>query len=128
VQLQKDVAKQEFESSQLRYNATLKISLAALGFGLCLSIFVGFMIIRNLLNKLGGEPNYAAQIATEIANGNLSQTVVVHANDKSSLLYAMQQMQQQNAALVEEAAAAAAFLEQQTYNLTGTMGQFRVVG
>ena len=95
VQLQKDVAQQEYEISQNRYHSTLVISAASLVLGLFLSIVVGFMIIRNLLNKLGGEPDYAAHIATEIAGGNLSSTVVVRADDKSSLLYAMKQMQQQ---------------------------------
>ncbi len=95
VQLQKNVANQEYNQAQSRYTLTLEISVVCLVLGLLLSIVVGLMIIRNLLNKLGGEPDYAAHIATEIAGGNLSNTVIIRTNDKSSLLYAMKQMQQQ---------------------------------
>jgi methyl-accepting chemotaxis protein len=95
VQLQIDVAKQEYDVAENRYHTTLQISTTALTLGLLLSIVISFLIISNLLNKLGGEPDYAAHIATEISSGNLLSSVVVRDKDKSSLLFAMKQMQQQ---------------------------------
>ncbi len=95
IQLQKNVAQQEYDSSQSRYHSLFIVSTVSLVFGLLLSIVIGFIIARNLLKKLGGEPDYAASIANDIAGGNLSTTVALQTGDKSSLLYAMQQMQQQ---------------------------------
>ncbi|MDM8354896.1 methyl-accepting chemotaxis protein [Pandoraea communis] len=51
-------------------------------------------IIRNVQRSLGGEPDYAAEIAHRIAGGNLCDPVDVAPGDTSSLIYAMQSMQQ----------------------------------
>ncbi|MDE2611678.1 MAG: cache domain-containing protein, partial [Burkholderiales bacterium] len=58
------------------------------------------IIIRNVKRSLGGEPGYAADIATQIADGNLGVPVRVRAGDTHSLLYAMQRMQQQLAGTI----------------------------
>lgn len=57
-----------------------------------LSITVTVLITRYLLRKLGGEPDYAASIAREIAVGNLSPGILIRPNDHSSLLFAMSAM------------------------------------
>ncbi|EON11896.1 MULTISPECIES: methyl-accepting chemotaxis protein [Pandoraea] len=51
-------------------------------------------IIRNVQRSLGGEPDYAAEIAHRIAGGNLYDPVDVAPGDTGSLIYAMQRMQQ----------------------------------
>jgi methyl-accepting chemotaxis protein len=50
-------------------------------------------IIRNVKQSLGGEPAYAASIATNIAAGELRMDIALAANDQSSMMYAMQNMQ-----------------------------------
>ncbi|WP_087721915.1 methyl-accepting chemotaxis protein [Pandoraea sp. PE-S2T-3] len=50
-------------------------------------------IIRNVQRSLGGEPEYAAEIAQRIAAGDLQSHVNVAAGDNTSLLFAMQRMQ-----------------------------------
>ena len=92
VQLQKDVAKQEYETAQSRYQLSLITSLVMTMAGLALSIFFGMMIVRRLMNELGGEPSYAANVVKEIAKGNLSLKVEIQPNDRSSLIYAINQM------------------------------------
>lgn len=57
-----------------------------------LSVTVTLLITRYLLRKLGGEPDYAASIAREIAVGNLSPGILIRPNDHSSLLFAMSAM------------------------------------
>ena len=49
-------------------------------------------ISHGLLRQLGGEPDYAAAIAGEIAAGNLAVKIATGPNDRSSLLYAMRGM------------------------------------
>ena len=53
-----------------------------------------FWIIRNLLSRLGGEPQLAAYIAARIAAGDLTTAVPVKPGDDGSLLAAMSKMQQ----------------------------------
>ena len=50
-------------------------------------------INRSLRHALGGDPEYAADVAAQIANNDLSGVVRTHANDRHSVLYAMKTMQ-----------------------------------
>jgi methyl-accepting chemotaxis protein len=63
---------------------------------------VGYLITRILLKQLGGEPDYAADIAGEIAAGKLGVKVAVDPKDSSSLIYAMGKMREQLASVVHE--------------------------
>nr|WP_314625259.1 methyl-accepting chemotaxis protein [uncultured Janthinobacterium sp.] len=50
-------------------------------------------INRSLRHALGGDPEYAAEVAEKIASNDLSSSVRTHANDRHSVLYAMKTMQ-----------------------------------
>jgi methyl-accepting chemotaxis protein len=66
------------------------------GAALILCLVVGLVIgviLRSILRQLGGEPAYAAQIASRIADGDLDVVVETKAGDTVSLLAAMQRMQ-----------------------------------
>ncbi|MES2263692.1 MAG: methyl-accepting chemotaxis protein [Pseudomonadota bacterium] len=71
-----------------------------------LSLLVGFVtalrITRGLLRQLGGEPAYAAHIAGQIAAGNLAVAIDLKANDRTSLLFAIQAMRDRLATIVGE--------------------------
>ncbi len=58
-----------------------------------LGIGIGVLITRGLVKQLGGEPDYAADVAKRIAGGDLTQQVALKANDTTSLLAAMKGMQ-----------------------------------
>ena len=83
------------------YDNLLKLLLIMVIIGVTVSATM-LLIIRSVTRSLGGEPGYAAAIATRIAAGELDLTVLVDARDKTSLLYAMRQMQQQLAAAITE--------------------------
>jgi methyl-accepting chemotaxis protein len=51
------------------------------------------LIIRNVERSLGGEPAYAVKIAETIASGDLTSALALRANDRESMLFAMQNMQ-----------------------------------
>ncbi|AJC14939.1 methyl-accepting chemotaxis protein [Pandoraea sputorum] len=75
-----------FVGALLRWGAMLAvIGLAVSG--------VMLLIIRNVQQSLGGEPEYAADIATRIADGDLLTQVRLRQGDGASLLHAMQRMQ-----------------------------------
>jgi methyl-accepting chemotaxis protein len=71
-----------------------------------LSILLGFMsflmvsaitvfVARGIFKQVGGEPAYAASTLQRIANGDLTQQVVVRPGDNSSIIVAMSNMQSQ---------------------------------
>lgn len=52
------------------------------------------LIIRNIQRSLGGEPVYAAEVASRIADGDLSVQVQLRPGDNSSMLFAMARMRE----------------------------------
>lgn len=71
------------------YYAARQLMIVVTLVAVLLSIAITWRITRSLLRQLGGEPEYAAEIARKIAVGDLSPDIAVHARDKSSLLYVM---------------------------------------
>jgi methyl-accepting chemotaxis protein len=59
---------------------------------LVVAIGIALFITRGLLRQLGGEPQYAADIADRIARGDLSVEVALAHGDASSLLFAIKSM------------------------------------
>ena len=64
--------------------------------------FVAWSITRRVKGQLGGEPAYAAQIAQEVARGNLAVQVDLRPGDSSSVLAAMGSMRANLAQVVSE--------------------------
>jgi methyl-accepting chemotaxis protein len=64
--------------------------LAAVSVAMAIGIAV--FITRGLLRQLGGEPQYAAEIAYRIAQGDLGVEVALKHGDTSSLLFAIKSM------------------------------------
>ena len=52
-------------------DASSYLLYAALAFGLLLSITLGVLLTRNIMRQLGEDPGYLADVAREIATGNL---------------------------------------------------------
>ncbi|GGC90696.1 methyl-accepting chemotaxis protein [Undibacterium terreum] len=71
--------------------------------GVCVVLaFIVSLVNRNLLRTIGGAPEYAAEVAAEIAANNLSITVDTKPGDNSSLLFAMKSMQTNLASTIGE--------------------------
>lgn len=67
-----------------------------------ISIIASCYITHTLLQQLGGEPLYAAQVAERIADGDLSFRIDIKPGDQSSLLFAMQKMRDRLAGIVAQ--------------------------
>ncbi|WP_343729178.1 methyl-accepting chemotaxis protein [Duganella sp.] len=74
--------------------------LAVLAF--VLSVVIAGLIKRALLKQLGGEPAYAAEIASRIAKGDLAVDVQLQQQDQDSLLFAIKGMRDSLAGIVSE--------------------------
>jgi methyl-accepting chemotaxis protein len=70
-----------------------KLQLLILVLSLGAGIVVAALIVRGVLAKLGGEPDYTADIARRIAAGDLTGSVTLKEGDQASLLFAMKTMQ-----------------------------------
>jgi methyl-accepting chemotaxis protein len=60
------------------------------------------LIIRNLTKSLGGEPDFAAEVANKIACGDLSTELHINAGDTRSMMYSMKNMQESLKLIVAE--------------------------
>ena len=78
----------------------LTVSLMMLAVaGAALSVLV-LLIARNIERSVGGEPEFAAQVARRIAAGDLETEVRTRPGDESSLLFAMKTMRDSLAGIV----------------------------
>jgi methyl-accepting chemotaxis protein len=57
-------------------------------------------VARGIFKQVGGEPAYAASALQRLADGDLTQRVLVHPGDKSSIIAAMSKMQSQMHTLI----------------------------
>ncbi|MFW6357490.1 MAG: methyl-accepting chemotaxis protein, partial [bacterium] len=71
-EVQLDVAEREFNTSESLHDTNRLLSILVIALGTLLAIAVSWLIIRKLLKQLGGEPDYIAGLAAEVAEGNLA--------------------------------------------------------
>ena len=69
------------------------VSWLVIAIGSLLTAGVGFLTVRKLMQQLGGEPDYAADVVSVIAKGDLSGKIITRSGDETSLLAAMKFMQ-----------------------------------
>ncbi|MFD2436457.1 methyl-accepting chemotaxis protein [Modicisalibacter luteus] len=69
----------------------IKSGMVALVAG-ALVTMVFWLLINNILRRLGGEPAYAAKVVERIAGGDLTAPVVLRDGDSHSLLYDIKRM------------------------------------
>ena len=66
------------------------------------AVAAAVLITRSLVGQLGGEPAYAAAIATKIAEGDLTSDIIVRPGDQTSLLAAMKTMRNSLVVIVDQ--------------------------
>jgi methyl-accepting chemotaxis protein len=89
------------EANQQVKSALILIIVLSL-IAVVIGVIVAFMIVRNLMKQLGGEPDYAADAVGKIAAGDLSMTLALKPGDTSSLLYSLKVMQDSLRTIVAE--------------------------
>jgi len=89
---------QAIERIATAYRLLMIILVGSLAAG----VLVALMIVRHLLRTLGGEPEYALQIAHTIARCDLTQPIATRPGDEGSLLAAMKSMQGALAVVIGE--------------------------
>jgi methyl-accepting chemotaxis protein len=100
-------ARESSRESAATYEGSRSRMLVLSSMAIVLAGIVAFLFSRRLRIQLGGEPSYAARVASSIANGDLTVKVDVRPGDEQSLLYAMSQMAASLRQLVGEVASGA---------------------
>ncbi|HEX5755723.1 MAG TPA: nitrate- and nitrite sensing domain-containing protein [Arenimonas sp.] len=80
--------------------------LALTAVALAATLLLAFLIARDLLRQIGGEPEYAVRIANRVAAGDLAQDITLRDGDRSSVLYALKSMVGRLAQTIAEVRAA----------------------
>ncbi|MBI1907234.1 MAG: methyl-accepting chemotaxis protein, partial [Rhodocyclales bacterium] len=104
---QGELLDQGVKEAQETYESARTLMIASVVAALVLAVIAALLIIRGLSRQLGGEPFYAADIARQVANGDMTVEVELRGNDTTSLLAAMKDMVQKLSATLGEVRTAA---------------------
>ena len=120
VKLQKTVVEQSAVEAQHSYQDTrtlmLTLSIAALAVGLLFT----FLLTRNILRQLGGEPEYAAEIVRQVAEGDLTLEIKLHQGNSGSMLAAIKGMVEKLSQIIGEVRGAAESLTSASEEVSAT--------
>jgi methyl-accepting chemotaxis protein len=108
------------KQSEEEYASARNQIMVLAGAAIVLAIVLSSWIVLNLLHQLGGEPDYAAQIARDVAGGNLALDIRIADKDRSSLLFAMKTMVEKLAHIVQDVKGGAAALGNASQQVNAT--------
>ncbi|WP_235923072.1 methyl-accepting chemotaxis protein [Rugamonas aquatica] len=100
--LQKENNQADTAAATAAYQSARVLMLALSGLAIAVGAVAAVVIARTLLRQLGGEPDYAAGIASRIAAGDLTVSVDTRSGDQHSMLHAMKLMRDALAGIVGE--------------------------
>ena len=120
VEVQLKVAGSAYNDSTAAYESSFIINILCIVFSLVLSIVLGILITRSLVTQLGGEPNYAEEIISKVAAGDLSVDVELKAGDNSSMLAAISSMVKNLSNIIQEVRSAADTLSSASEQMNAT--------
>jgi methyl-accepting chemotaxis protein len=89
-------------NAEATYDRSRNIMLALGLLALASGVGGAWLISRQILGQLGGEPDYVAGIAGRIAGGDLAVAIDLPRNDQHSLLFAIQAMRDSLADIVRQ--------------------------
>ncbi|WP_129777075.1 HAMP domain-containing methyl-accepting chemotaxis protein [Peristeroidobacter soli] len=92
VKFESELNDQAAEEAVKTYEAARNMMIALGAIAVLLAVVAALMVTRSILKQLGGEPSYAAQLLTSVANGNLNIEVITKNGDTSSMLFAVRNM------------------------------------
>ncbi|WP_229257034.1 methyl-accepting chemotaxis protein [Duganella lactea] len=100
--LQQSTNEADAAEASAAYQRARTLMVVLSGLALVVGAVAAATIARSLLRQLGGEPDYAAEIASRIAAGDLTVVVNTAGNDQHSMLHAMKMMRDALAGIVAE--------------------------
>lgn len=121
--LQEQIFADREKSAQALYNDARLNMLGLLVFCLVSVIVVAVIVTRSVTRPLGGEPIVAAQVLSQIAQGDLTIQVPLNASADDSVMMNIHQMQQSLNAMVKHIAAAVEWVASSSEELSAVSSQ-----
>lgn len=94
VDLQLRVARSEFDASMDAYNKSIVAFIVLVSISLATGILFSVVIIKQLIDELGGEPSAVAEIARSMSEGRLNSNIEVRHGDTRSVIASCKSMQE----------------------------------
>ena len=88
-----------------------------------ITAWLGYIVVRDLLRQLGGEPAQALAMVHSIAAGNLTSTIELRPDDQTSLLAAFKSMQEQLRETIRRVSLSATELHQEHASLKAVVAE-----
>ena len=107
------------EAAAIKHNATL-MAMAVAAVAFLIIAAMGMLITRNLMRQLGGEPDYAAGLVAQIADGDLTLRVETRSGDDSSMLYSVKKLVEKLSQIVGEVRGSADSLSSASEEVSST--------
>ncbi len=120
VDVQLVVAEQEYGLSAKNYDNTLSVNIILIIVSVLASVGLGFLITRSLVTQLGGEPGYAEEIVSKVAQGDMAVDIALAPGDKTSMLYAISQMVNRLSGVISQVRSAADNLSSASEQMSAT--------
>ncbi|VXC96569.1 Methyl-accepting chemotaxis protein [Pseudomonas sp. 8Z] len=89
------------EATALYEESRLQLMIIG-GVAVLISVLLAWLITRSLVRQLGGEPGYAAEVVSRIAEGDLRVQINTRPGDTTSMLAAIHGMSQRLAQIISE--------------------------
>ncbi|QFY45171.1 methyl-accepting chemotaxis protein [Candidatus Methylospira mobilis] len=103
IKYQNELMEKSGKDAQSGYSAARLLMCVLTVAAFVLGCIITLWVTRVLLGQLGGEPARLAEIADNVARGNLSDNIVLRANDNSSVMFSLMKMVGAINALAEDA-------------------------
>jgi len=104
---QRENSKQAAQEAAANYASASTQMMTLSAVAVILGMTIAFLITHGLTKQLGGEPGYAADLVTQIANGDMTVQVEIKPGDNTSMLAAIKTMVARLAQIVGEVNGAA---------------------
>jgi len=102
VEFQGQLMEDAGEQAASTYRGARTVMVVAGMFAVLVGFAAAFLVTRGLTRQLGGEPQYASDVANRIADGDLTTTVEVRKGDETSMLACIKTMADKLAEIVSE--------------------------
>jgi methyl-accepting chemotaxis protein len=120
VVVERQLAQERYdEAGKASRNAT-RLAVLVFLFAVASAAVAGLAVARAVARQIGGEPEYAAEIARRVADGDLTVSIDAGAGDGTSLLSAMRSMVERLSDVVAEVRASAEGLASASGQVNGT--------
>jgi methyl-accepting chemotaxis protein len=107
------------ESTALFEESRMQLMIIG-GVAALISVLLAWLITHSLLRQLGGEPGYAAEVVTRIAEGDLRVDVTTRNGDTTSMLAAIKSMSQRLSQIISEVRSSADALTSASEEISAT--------